>query len=1481
MNMKKIASALVKGLAFGLFLVPFTVAMPAVQAAGEDVVIDATDYGADPTGEKDSTQAIQEAFAAAKQATEDGAASVTVNFPEGEYHIYKDYAATREYHTSNTNSIENPTKTIGLLIEDQENFTLEGNGSLFMMHGNMMALAVVNSKNVNLENFSWDFGVPTISEMTVTDMGTTEDGKPYTDFLIPECFPHEVTGNTITWNSEKSPYTDEYYWTQTGIHYPSGKVVTYQPDGEMSRNNYTSDGPFTGVSQIEEIDDTHVRIIYQSSRPTMQKKGTVIELGASDIRETAGAFIWESENVTSDHVNVHYMHGFGWLVQMSKNVYFYNCNLIPREGSGHITVSYADGIHASGAAGELVIENCNFSNTHDDPINLHGTFTRVEERNSDGHTLTLKYIHNQQGGFPQFHVGDKVAFFTRDTLESTDNETLYTVAEVVSNPGEDGNDLRTMVIRFEEELPADLSAKIGSEPKYVAENVTYAPEVTIKNCTFENVPTRGILCTTRNKVLIEGNTFKNMSMATIFLSNDSNDWYESGPIRDMTIRNNEFYIRSIGRTEWEYAPPIYIHPVTKGGGLPSEDNPIHKNITIEGNTFHMDVNILEKNAMGVDRDDYRTSDVGTVVNAESVENLIIRNNKVLRTNPDISISIEAAQEEMLAGDSLTLKTAADGAKCTGQADNMYVFKACKNVVLEGNTYDDGLKNYAVLTNMSESNLTNKDEDITVMQEQGVYPASEPVANIQYVSSDPSVLSVDENGKMIGKKAGTATVEAYYIWNGEKIVSNSVEIEVKDSVAPEDVVTIQGDDEEIRLEGMDAVHTFQAAVASGKEIIWSVEDFLTGGETDKAVIDANGVLTAKKSGIVWVKASAGISTDRRAVIIDTNEVVVQMNPDFTITRADAANYTLSGESITVDMQAGDLYEETNTVKNLFLYQIPESVDKNNMRTVIKVENLPTREENQWDTASFILYKDDDNYITAGKKSHHDGIATVSETLGSATETSGDSSENTLTTAYLGFYKNGNTVSVDFRTEDGEWQHVRDISADMLGDDFRIGFTAWETYDRGNSVTFSEFRVGSGNLSYEELCGQSAISFMEAEEDNHAPSGSYAAWDKATYEIGEKASVTYVYSDADGDEEGQTLYCFVYESGFTEVTDDPNVELKDIGKVVCRIYPVDAKGKVGESVSTSQATVTSVDKTESQRVLEEVRINNLDIYTEESKAAYTAALEKVQEVLKDAKATQAEITAALEELQTAKQALKLLPTERGGLEAAIADAANLDLSAYTQESAAKYQEALAAAKQVAGNQAATQAEIDAALAALNTAKAGLVKRSDLGAGVQNPPSDNTQPVGPAVVPAVGTAFDVNGIQYKVTRSDAKNGTVTAVKLTGKKKAKLTIPATVKKDGYTFKVTAIGANAFQKNAKLKTLVIGSNVTTIGKNAFYKCSKLKTITFKGKKAPKIGKKAFKGITAKSKIIVPKKIAAKQLKALKKRMKAAGAGSKAVYKKK
>lgn len=1137
--------------------------------AEEEYVIDVTDYGADPTGVKDSTEAVWDALQAAKTMEKDGE-SVTLNFPKGEYHIYKDHAQVREYHTSNTNSIQSPQKTIGILIDGHENLTVEGNDSLFMMHGNMMALAVVDSRNVKLQNFSWDFAVPTVSEMTITELGT-KDGKQYTDFFIPSCFPFEIKGNTIEWQSEPSPYTGERYWTETGIH-NAYSIVAHQPEEEMTRAYFTSDSPFSNVSGITKLSDTKVRIVYQSARPSMQKVGMLLELASSAYRETAGAFTWESSNVLVQNVNVHFMHGFGWLLQMTRDVTFRNCNFMPREQSGHYTVSYADIIHASGAAGEINIENCNFSNSHDDPINLHGTFTRVEQRRDD-HTLLLKYIHTQQGGFPQYHVGDKVAFFTRDTLESSDNESLYTVSEVVSNPGEDGNDLRTMIIKFQEELPSYLSEQIGGQPKYVAENVTYAPQVTVKGCTFKNVPTRGILCTTRNKVLIEDNTFLNMSMATIYLSNDSDEWYESGPIRDMTIRNNTFYIKNIGRTSWEYAPAVYIHPVTKGGGLPSESNPIHKNILIEGNTFHMDTD--------------------TVVKAESVENLTIRNNKIMRTDPDIQMQIESAKNSINVGETEKVTITSSGDKHENPQDNVYEFTKCKNVLIEGNTYDDGLKLYAVKhPGMSDENLVIRDKEIKMVSDRN-QPAADPVRQIHYASTNPDIIAVDDNGNISGKANGSAQIFAYYEWNGTIIRSNSLELAVGNGTPSETVsVTIEGEDNLLldgeNLDGENKTYQFTAVTDPEAAISWSVTDFKTGEGSDAASIDENGLLTAHKSGIIWVNASVGNSRARKAVMIAMPNTDT-LNKQFSILREDKNNYTLNPDGVTIDLQTGDLYQNSNTVKNLFLYDIPESINKENMRTVIKADNLPVKENGQWDTGSFILYQDDDNYVTIGKKSHYDGIATVVETNGTAAETGGNTSENEVSAAYLGFTKTEAGISLDYRLEEGAWQHVTDITDLPLGDAYKIGLAGWETNDRGKTITFSGLKAGDASLSYEEVEALEPVSFTGFE--NQRPGAANPAYSQQSYQIGDTVGISYDFEDPDGDSEGETLYRWNYAgSDKTVITAEPSIEAEQTGVLTCQIYPVDQYGTPGNPVSAE----TAIEAGEGTTALKSLKVNGQQLY-----------------------------------------------------------------------------------------------------------------------------------------------------------------------------------------------------------------------------------------------------------------------------------------------
>ena len=115
-------------------------------------------------------------------------------------------------------------------------------------------------------------------------------------------------------------------------------------------------------------------------------------------------------------------------------------------------------------------------------------------------------------------------------------------------------------------------------------------------------------------------------------------------------------------------------------------------------------------------------------------------------------------------------------------------------------------------------------------------------------------------------------------------------------------------------------------------------------------------------------------------------------------------------------------------------------------------------------------------------------------------------------------------------------------------------------------------------------------------------------------------------------------------------------------------------------------------------------------EVKKAAYDKALAEAKKVLENDKATQAEVNAALKALEEAKAALNGQPTNKDALtKAATTDAEETKGSpAYYNADEAKkaaYDKALAEAKKVLENDKATQAEVNAALKALEEAKAGL--------------------------------------------------------------------------------------------------------------------------------------------------------------------------------
>ena len=1050
---------------------PTAMTVQAEETTTESTVIDVTDFGADPSGKNDSTEAVMAALEEAK--TIEG--SKTLSFPYGEYRFDEDHSTTRVYHTSNTSSRSYPEKKIAILLEEADDLTIEGNGSTLLVYGDIMALAVVESSNIKIQNLVLDYKDADTIDISVVKTGEDENGNPYADIFVPAAYNYVIFedaegGKHIQWQGDISAETGKPYWTWDDADFCAYLVVYKGYDRTVIRaNDKAASNPFTGVTNITPSGDATVRFTYESKLPTDIVEGNIYQLSNSAWRQTAGAFFWESEGLTVENIDVHYLSGFGWLTQMCMDVEFKGVDFLPRDGSGKYTTSNADQLHVAGCGGYFKVTDCNFSMAHDDPINVHGTYMRVEEV-IDARTVRLKYIHGQQGGFRQFHEGDEVLFYSRTYLEAPDGqvEDQPFIVESSVGPGEaytgpaeayDGTtlDLVTEIVTFKEDLPAETIADLQKtivknneeQALYVAENVTYTPTVTIRGNRMKSIPTRGILCTTRQEVVIEDNIFDNMAMASIYLSNDADDWYESGPIRNLTIRNNVFYIRPTGQGAVGTVSGVFIEPITIGawamtGGETQPKNPdalVHENITITGNTF------------------YISND--NVVTANRVDGLTITNNTIIHDD-DIAIAI-STKGELGVGESQDI--AVDVTEKILEKD-VFQFNDCTNVTVSGNTYDEGMNLNVEMSNMdAAADLTLGEGDAAVLTvNQGENKVSS-ASQVQLISSHPDVAYVDEYGKLVGVSAGTTTIQAYIEKNGALIRSNEVTVAVGDGLAAG--LALTADDTFFENENDRAALNTQ-----GTEVTCQVLDPVTGETSNKAIVTENTYI-AKKDGAVIVKATAANGDTAKLLMINSFGVSYDEGRE-AAEGVEVLNPTDGGtvftdKSVTIHSASnGNAMAENGSglkTDNIVGITIPEEM-QGDLRIRVKASGL-TPHPNGYGSSGVMLYTAEDNYFFVGKRGHFAGITTMTEVAGQFSEAG--TTSDTETTVTFGFVIEENdteNVIVNYQVDGAEeWSYLGEYSISHLrgeGKDIKLGLVSWlnsetTTYD----PTFSDILMAKNS------------------------------------------------------------------------------------------------------------------------------------------------------------------------------------------------------------------------------------------------------------------------------------------------------------------------------------------------------------------------------------------------------------------------------------
>lgn len=484
----------------------------------------------------DMTKKIQ---AAIEKARSYNGKAVVIELQNADYNIHRESSSQILYHISNTASEkENPdqTKHIGLWLKGLKNVTIDGKGAHLVTHGEMTSFVIDQCENIILRNFTVTAADPTVPELTVTEVG-----ERHMTVRIHPRSRYQIKDGKFSFVGDNWSLSD-------------GIAQSYDPEKDITWRNWS---PLNGLRKAIELEPNLLRFIYDKA--PQARPGLTFQM-RDGIRDQACGLIQFSKNVTLDNLHLDFLGNFGIVGQMSENITYRNMAFEPEAGSGRTCAGFADFVQMSGCKGKITIENSRFSGAHDDPINIHGTHLAVTEFLAPNQ-IVVKYMHHQTYGFQSFLPGN--------TIEFIDPHTLLSLSSAKVKKAEMKNEREITIT-----LDKPVTSKVKETEGLVIENVTYTPEVEIRGNYFSRIPTRGILVSTRRKVIIEDNTFFRMQMSGILIADDARSWFESGMVRDVTICNNDF-IECGG-------PVIFIAPEND-----RNEGYVHRNITIANNRFRL------------------------------------------------------------------------------------------------------------------------------------------------------------------------------------------------------------------------------------------------------------------------------------------------------------------------------------------------------------------------------------------------------------------------------------------------------------------------------------------------------------------------------------------------------------------------------------------------------------------------------------------------------------------------------------------------------------------------------------------------------------------------------------------------------------------------------------------------------------------------------------------------------------------------------
>lgn len=489
---------------------------------------------------EDNAEAFEKLFSIIKNTS----GEKILRFNRGVYKINSENLTSRKLFITNTAGdkeySENETPHLqktALFFNGTKNLTVEGNGAVILISGNTTNIAITDCENIHIDNLEIKHIHPDLHAIKVI-----KKGGNFIDFALD--------ADTLCKEINSSPhfYGPDYCYKVTA-HQNNGYIGLIKPDtpDKVERVRH----PFYSSTDVRLLPDGSLRAYYESV-PDFSVGSEFYDYCVR--RDTAGIFIDKSENIRLTNIAQRYNKSLALVAQDSENIYIDKVEFSPEKGCPRKLCSLADFFQFCMCRGKIAVTDSYFDGAGDDCLNVHGVHYRI--KNIDGNTITVSYCHDQTHGFNPLRKGDKIAFIDTETLLEKGTACIL--------------DSR-MLSEYDIELILDNTQ--GLSPDDAIEDISAIPEEFVfSGNTMTRIITRGLLITMRGRAIVENNRFVSTTASGILLSDDANFWFESGMCHNVTIRNNIFDY--CGET------PIRILPENK-----KHRGAVHKNITVEGNTF--------------------------------------------------------------------------------------------------------------------------------------------------------------------------------------------------------------------------------------------------------------------------------------------------------------------------------------------------------------------------------------------------------------------------------------------------------------------------------------------------------------------------------------------------------------------------------------------------------------------------------------------------------------------------------------------------------------------------------------------------------------------------------------------------------------------------------------------------------------------------------------------------------------------------------